>query len=86
MEPYTRWREACERCREEREQGQHRRSPSKAEGRPRPRTLRPSAFFRPTDLPHSARWECSECDELIREELPLHLAQEWLGHPPPPPP
>lgn len=58
--------------------------PSKAEGRPRPRTLRPSAFFRPTDLPHSARWECSECDELIREELPLHLAQEWLGHPPPP--
>lgn len=76
----TVWRKACEGCREEVSRGSPTETQLRQTHRPRARTLRPPAFFLPADLPHSARRECVECDELIRTELPLHLAQEPLAH------
>lgn len=54
--------------------------------RAKPLDFKALSILPQADLPHSAPWECLECDELIRGELPLHLAQERLGHQASPPP
>lgn len=66
--------------------GQHHRSPAKADLQTQTLDFKVLSILQPADLPHSAQWECSECDELIRGELPLHLARERLGHQASPPP